>query len=72
MMKKVTFKLETLTCPTCVTKIEKAVTKTKGVSEASVLFNSSKVKIEFNEELVSQQDLVRVIERVGYDVLSQQ
>jgi copper chaperone len=71
-MKKVSFKLETLTCPTCVTKIEKAVKKTKGVQAVAVLFNSSKVKIEFDENQVSQQDLVRVVERVGYDVLSEQ
>lgn len=70
-MKNVTFKLETLTCPSCVNKIEKAVASTKGVEEVNVLFNASKVKVQYNEEIVDSISIKRSIERVGYDVLSE-
>lgn len=69
-MKTVRFQLETLTCPTCVAKIEGALNKQKGVENATVLFNSSRVKITFNNEEVSEKELQEVIEKVGYPVLS--
>ena len=65
-MTKVTMKLEDLTCPSCMAKIEGAMLKTKGVR----CVNASKVKAEFEEELVSADQLVSKIEKLGYPVLS--
>lgn len=69
-MTKVTMKLEDLTCPSCMAKIEGAMLKTKGVRCVKVLFNASKVKAEFEEELVTADQLVSKIEKLGYPVLS--
>lgn len=69
-MKTTRYQLETLTCPTCITKIEGVLSKEKGVKEVKVLFNSSKVKVEFNEDEVSSAHLGEVIEKLGYPVLS--
>ena len=69
-MKTIKFQLETLTCPTCITKIEGALNKETGVEEAKVLFNSSKVKVKYNSEEVSSEQLEELIERVGFPVLS--
>lgn len=62
--------LETLNCPTCVTKIESALNKQQGVKEAKVLFNSSKVKIVFNKDEVSSESIVGIIEKLGYPVVA--
>jgi hypothetical protein len=40
------------------------------VDTATVLFNSSKVKVSYNEEEVSAKDLNRKIMNLGYAVLS--
>ena len=40
-MANATFQLETVSCPSCVAKIEGALKKTPGVEQAEVLFNSS-------------------------------
>ena len=69
-MKTIKFQLETLTCPTCITKIEGALNKESGVEEAKVLFNSSKVKVKYNSEEVSSEQLEELIEKVGFPVLS--
>lgn len=69
-MKTIKFQLETLTCPTCITKIEGALNKESGVEEAKVLFNSSKVKVKYNSEEISSEQLEEIIEKVGFPVLS--
>ncbi len=69
-IKTVRFQLETLTCPSCITRIEDVLNKETGVEKAKVLFNSSKVKVEYNEDKVSAKRLAEVIEKVGYPVLS--
>ncbi len=70
-MKTVRFQLEVLTCPSCINKIEGVLKKEDGVENAKVLFNSSKVKVEYNEEKTSADKLAGLIEQLGYPVLSQ-
>lgn len=69
-MKTKRFQLETLTCPTCVTRIEGVLNKEPGVEKAKVLFNSSRVKVDYDAEKVSSDRLADVIEKVGFPVLS--
>lgn len=69
-MTKVTYQLEPLTCPSCVLKIEGTVGKTNGVESAKVLFNSSKLKAEIDEAKVKPEEIRRIIEKLGYDVIS--
>ena len=69
-MKTIRFQLETLTCPSCIAKIEGALNKETGVEEAKVLFNSSKVKVKYNSEVVTSEKLEKLIEKVGFPVLS--
>lgn len=69
-MKTKRFQLETLSCPSCVTRIEAVLNKEDGVKEAKVLFNSSRVKVDFDESKVSAERLSELIEDVGFPVLS--
>ena len=68
-MKKAVYHLEPLTCPSCIKKIETALEKTEGVQSVKVLFNSGKVRTEFNENEVSANEVAEVIEKLGYPVL---
>lgn len=69
-MKKAVFQLETVTCPSCIKKIEGALNKIAGVDSVKMLFNSSKVKIEFDETQIQVKDLEEVVKNLGYEVLS--
>ena len=73
-MQKVTIQLETLTCPSCMQKIENGVKSLDGVSKESlkVLFNSSKVRVEFDDEKVSIKDIENAIDKLGYEVMKSQ
>lgn len=69
-MQKATIQLETLTCPSCMQKIEGAVKSLDGIDENSlnVSFNSSKVKVNFDEEKLSIKEIESAIDKVGYEV----
>ena len=69
-MQKATIQLETLTCPSCVQKIENATKALTGVNKESVkvLFNSSKVKFDFDDEKLSVEDVEKAITALGYEV----
>ncbi|MCC2595006.1 heavy-metal-associated domain-containing protein [Pusillimonas sp. MFBS29] len=69
-MKKVVFNMEPFTCPSCVKKIENTVGKVNGVSEVKVMFNSGRVRAEFDESRTDADTLESMIVRLGYPVLS--
>ncbi|MGO2695780.1 heavy-metal-associated domain-containing protein [Bavariicoccus seileri] len=70
-MSKATLTLETLSCPSCLQKIESAVKGLDGVDQSSVkvLFNSSKVKTNFDEDKVTIEEIEKAIEDLGYPVI---
>lgn len=70
-MQKATIQLETLSCPSCLQKIEGAVKGLNGVDQDSVkvMFNSSKVKADFDGDKIAIEDIEQAIEKVGYEVL---
>lgn len=68
-MKEATIQLETLTCPSCLAKIRGALKKVKGTRDVDVLFNSSRVKLKFNEDETSIEEIERSIEKLGYEVI---
>lgn len=70
-MEKATLQLETLSCPSCMLKIEGALKAVSGIDQDSVkvLFNSSKVKTNFDSAITSIEEIQKAIEDVGYPVL---
>ena len=73
-MQKATIQLETLTCPSCMQKIGNGVKSLDGVDKKSIkmLFNSSKVRVEYDDEKVSIKDIENVIDKLGYEVIKSQ
>ncbi|HLW09343.1 MAG TPA: heavy-metal-associated domain-containing protein [Fermentimonas sp.] len=69
-MKEATIQLETLTCPSCIQKIEGAMKKLEGVDKDSVkvMFNASRVKANFDEEKLTIEDIENAITKMGYGV----
>ena len=73
-MKKATLQLETLTCPSCMQKIENALKALDGVEQESlrVLFNSSKVKVTFDDGKIALNAIENAITKLGYEVKKSQ
>lgn len=70
-MQKATIQLETLSCPSCIQKIDNAVKGINGVDKDSVkvMFNASKVKADFDSETVEIEKIEKAIEDLGYPVI---
>lgn len=70
-MSKATISLEDLACPSCMQKIEGAVKNVAGVDKDSVkvLFNSSKVKLDFDADVTPIESIEQAIEKIGYSVI---
>ena len=70
-MQKAVINLETLACPSCLQKIENAVKGLNGVEKDSVevLFNSSRVRTNFDGESISIEEIEKAIEKLGYPVI---
>lgn len=69
-MKTATIQLETLTCPSCLQKIEGALKGLEGIAEdtVNVAFNSSRVRLNFDDEQISIDQIEQAIINVGYEV----
>jgi copper chaperone len=56
-----------LSCPSCVAKIEKALTALEGVETAKVFFNTGRIEVQHNPEVVKAPDLEKAVRAIGYE-----
>ncbi len=70
-MQKAVINLETLSCPSCLQKIENALKGLNGVEKDSVevLFNSSRVRTNFDSAVIAIEAIEKSIEDLGYPVI---
>lgn len=71
MMTSAIIQLGTLDCPSCLHKIEATIKALKGVDQEGSrgLYNSSKLKVVFDKQMIQLEALEQEIEKLGYDVL---
>jgi copper chaperone CopZ len=64
---KTVLRSKELTCPSCIAKIEKALTAVEGVSEAKVHFNTGRIEVQHDPQRVGGEDLEKAIRAIGYE-----
>lgn len=69
-MKLAIMKLDGMTCPSCMQKIEHAVASVGGVQDVKVLFNAAKLKAHFDADQTDENVLAGVVQELGYTVES--
>src|SRR5215208_3338469 len=57
-----------MTCASCANRVEKALSKTTGVSEANVNFAAEKATVTYDPDAVGLEELFEVVEDAGYGV----
>lgn len=66
-MQKTLLRSQELSCPSCVAKIETALKALDGVSEAKVHFNTGKIEVQHDPQLIEAGELVKAVRSVGYE-----
>jgi copper chaperone len=61
-----TLRAEGFACPSCVTKIEKAVGRLPGVDAVKVHFSTAKIEVDHDTARTSVEDLVAAVGKAGY------
>ena len=64
--RKTTLRSQELSCPSCVSKIEKELNSVDGVTSAEVHFSTGRIVVEHDPERASKNDLVQAVGRAGY------
>lgn len=57
---------EGFSCPSCVAKIEKALTRLSGVTGAKVHFATSRIEVDHDPAVTGVDELVRAVAGAGY------
>jgi Cu+-exporting ATPase len=68
-MQKETYKIQGMHCASCVATIEKVLSKTNGVHSVSVNYATESALIEFDENIVSESGLAKVVDGAGYHLI---
>jgi P-type Cu+ transporter len=66
-MKSQKFNVTGMTCSACSTRIEKNINKTEGIKEANVNLLSNSMMIEYDDSIISENDIIKVVQDAGYD-----
>ncbi|MFC0302119.1 heavy metal translocating P-type ATPase [Virgibacillus soli] len=56
-----------MTCAACSTRIEKVLNKQEGITHATVNLTNESASVAYNPGLMSEEEIVEVIQRLGYD-----
>lgn len=63
------FNITGMTCAACANRIEKGLNKLEGVTSASVNLALENASVEYNPSLVSTEEMVRQVEKLGYGAI---
>ncbi len=61
------FDIKGMTCAACSQRVEKTASKLQGVSKASVNLANEKLFVEFDDAVISPEDIEKAIEKAGYE-----
>ena len=65
-MKKVKFLITGMTCAACQANVTKTVSKINGVKTVDVNLLTGVMNTEFDESIISQQDIINAVVSIGY------
>ncbi len=62
------FKITGMTCSACAGRIERGLRKLEHVEKADVNFAAEKLFVQYNENNISESDIVSAIKKIGYGI----
>ncbi len=72
MIRKVSLGISGMSCAACSARIEKRLTKLEGVTRAAVNLAAERATVEFDDAIITDQDIEEAVRRLGYDVIEEE
>ncbi len=66
---KAKFKIDGMHCDSCAVDIRETLEDTAGVKQANVDFSGKTAAVEFDDQMVQQQTLVKKLQDIGYTAI---
>lgn len=70
MTKKVTLKIKGMECPNCAMILERIEDKVPGVALAEASYRKEQMVVEFDEKMITLEQIQEEVKRLGYEVVS--
>lgn len=67
-VKKSTFKVKRLGCAACAAKVQSAVAAAQGIVSAEVSREAATLSVEFDDAVISPEQIREVVRNAGYDL----
>lgn len=68
-MNKEIIKISGMNCAACSSRVEKALSKTEGITSASVNLAAKTASVEYDPEIIKLSEIEAVIEKTGYGII---
>lgn len=65
-MEKLKFDISGMTCSSCASHVNRAVSKLKGVKNVNVNLLLNNMKVEFDNKILKSDDIIQAVEKAGY------
>lgn len=67
--KKITFSIEGMHCGSCAAGIQMLLQSTEGIINASADYSKKTGEVEFDEEKIKLEDIVKAVQELGYTMI---
>ncbi len=71
-MIKRTFKVSGMHCASCASSVESMLGAMEGIGKANVNFADESVLVEYDDSSVSEQEMKKAVQQIGYDLILEQ
>ncbi len=71
-MKKSKFDIQGMTCSSCSSHVEKAVSKLQGIKNVNVNLLSNNMQVEYDENILNQNEIIKAVIDAGYGATLQE
>ncbi|QWC00247.1 heavy metal translocating P-type ATPase [Mycoplasmatota bacterium] len=68
-IKRISLKVEGMTCASCAANVERSVKSLKGVQEVSVNIANDKMIVTYDSEVLKLSQIKKAVQDVGYDII---
>ena len=68
-MTKQVFRIPDMHCSACVMRLEGIEDELKGVKQVTASYRKQQMEVEYNEAVVTAQEIIAAVKRCGYEAL---